>query len=297
MRTPYSDLETRMASPAIKGHFDGLTVPGAAGLLGHYIASADQVRAAVAGATVLTDDLSAIEYSTSRAMFTVLQPRTIAWVETLRKPALNPALYPGVDAGAVEKSRASRKTIAEAVALEAERRSVLEVLEFLVAHSIGLGDDEPTRQHFERYAYLARLEAKFLRQAGRYADASRILRAVPRASTHYADALFERALIAQAAGRSAEAEICVREILSDHPASFAAQCLKAQAAPPGQLAVEGWRTATALRPDSDFAFAHLASALAQAGRPEEAKTAAQKALELESGNALAKQVLETLTKH
>jgi len=210
MRRPYSDLESRMASPSIRGHFDGLTVPGAAGLLGHYIASADQVRAAVASASVLTDDLSAIEYSTSRAMFTVLQPRTIAWVETLRKPSLNPAFYPGLEEGVVERSRASRKTIAEAVALEAERRSALEVLEFLVQHSIGLGDDEPTRQHFERYAYLARLEAKFLRQSGRYADATRILRAVPRASRHYADALFERALIAQAAGRASEAESCVR---------------------------------------------------------------------------------------
>jgi spermidine synthase len=296
MRRPYADLESRMASPSIRGHFDGLTVPGAAGLLGHYIASADQVRAAVAPAAVLTDDLSAIEYSTSRAMFTVLQPRTIAWVETLRRPSLNPALYPGLEEGAVERSRASRKTIAEAVALEAERRSALEVLEFLVQHSIGLGDDEPTRQHFERYAYLARLEAKFLRQAGRYADASRILRAVPRASRHYADALFERALIAQAAGRVSEAESCVREILAEHPASFPAQCLKAQAAPPGPTAVEGWKTAAALRPDSDFAYAHLASALAQAGRPEEAKTAAQKALELEPENALARQVLGMLGK-
>jgi spermidine synthase len=296
MRMPYSDLEARMASPSIRGHFDGLTVPGAAGLLGHYIASADQVRRAVAAATVLTDDLSSIEYSTSRAMFTVLQPRTIAWVETLRRPAMDPALYPGVDAGAVEKSRASRRTIAEAVALEAEHRSVMEVLDFLVLHSVGLGDDEPTRQHFERYAYLARLEAKFLRQSGRYADAMRILRAVPRASKHYADALFERALIAQAAGRASEAEICVREILSDHPGSFAAQCLKAQAAPEGPAAVDGWKKAVALRPDSDFAFAHLAAALAQTARPEEAKAAAEKALELEPANALARQVLETLGK-
>jgi tetratricopeptide (TPR) repeat protein len=172
----------------------------------------------------------------------------------------------------------------------------MEVLDFLVLHSVGLGDDEPTRQHFERYAYLARLEAKFLRQSGRYADAMRILRAVPRASKHYADALFERALIAQAAGRASEAEICVREILSDHPGSFAAQCLKAQAAPEGPAAVDGWKTAVALRPDSDFAFAHLAAALAQTARPEEAKAAAEKALELEPANALARQVLETLGK-
>jgi len=242
---------------------------------------------------VLTDDLSSIEYSTSRAMFTVLQPRTIAWVETLRRPAMDPALYPGVDAGVVEQSRASRRTIAEAVALEAEHRSVMEVLDFLVLHSVGLGDDEPTRQHFERYAYLARLEAKFLRQSGRYADASRVLRAVPRESRHYADALFERALIAQSAGRTSEAEVCVREILADHSGSFAAQCLRAQAAPAGSAAVDGWRTAVALRPDSDFAYAHLASALAQAGREEEAKAAAQKALDLEPQNALARQVLDT----
>jgi len=296
IRVPYADLEARMSVPSIKVHFDGLTVPGAAGLLGHYIASADQVRAAVATAALLTDDLSSIEYSTSRAMFTVLQPRTIAWVEELRRAPLSAALYPGIDSGAVERSRASRRTIAEAVALEAEHRSALDVLEFLVKQSIGLGDDEPTRQHFERYAYLARLEANFLRQAGRYTEASRVLRAVPRSSKHYVDALFERALIAQAAGRASEAELCVREILSDYSDSFAAQCLRAQSAPPGRQAVEGWRTATGLRPDSDFAFAHLASALAQAGRDEEAAEAARKALELEPRNALARQVLGKLEK-
>jgi spermidine synthase len=293
-RVSYTDLETRMGAPSIRSHFDGLSVPGAAGLLGHYIASADEVRTAVRSAPLLTDDLSSVEYSASRAMFTVLQPRTIAWVDALRRTELDPARYPGLDSAAVQKSRDSRRRIAGAVSLEAERRSVVEVLEYLETTGIGLGDDEPTRQHFERYAYLARLEARFQRQAGHFAEATRLLRAVPRASKHYVDALFERALVATVAGRAAEAERCVREILTEHPGSFAALCLQAQAAPSGPPAVERWKAALALRPDSDDARAHLAGALAQAGLKEEARTEALKALQLEPENAYAKQVLEKL---
>ena len=293
-RVSYADLETRMGASGIRSHFEGLSVPGAAGLLGHYIAPAEEVRRAVAPATLLTDDLSSVEYSASRAMFTVLQPRTIAWVDTLRRLPLDPASYPGLDEAAVQKSREARRRIARAVALEAERRSVIEVLEYLDANGIGLGDDEPTRQHFERYAYLARLEARFQRRAGHYAEASRLLRAVPRASKHYVDALFERALVATAAGRSSEAERSVREILTEHPGSFAALCLQAQAAPPGAPAAERWRAALVLRPDSDDAHAHLAGELAEAGLKEEARAEARKALELEPENAFAKQVLEKL---
>ncbi|HLY75695.1 MAG TPA: hypothetical protein VKU80_16365, partial [Planctomycetota bacterium] len=293
-RIPYAELDARMGTPRLRAHFEGLSVPGATGLLGHYIAGAGEVRAAVAASAVLTDDLSSIEYSTSRAIFTVLQPRTIAWVEGLRRPPLDPGRYPGLDTTAVERSRETRRRIAAAVSLEAERRSVMEVLEFLSRSAIGLGDDEPTRQHFERYAYLARLEARFQRQAGHLAEASRLLQAVPRESKHYVDALFERALVASAAGRNSEAEICAREILGEHPGSFAAICLQAQAAPRGPESVDRWKMAIALRSDSDFAHAHLAGALAQAGRTDEARAEAAKALELEPDNAYAKQVLETL---
>ncbi|HLY10839.1 MAG TPA: hypothetical protein VKW04_16170, partial [Planctomycetota bacterium] len=293
-RISYAELETRMSAPSLRSHFEGLSVPGAAGLLGHYITAAEPVRAAVAASTVLTDDRSSIEYSTSRAMFTVLQPRTIAWVEGLRRSPVDPARYPGLDVAAVEKSREARRRVAAAVSLEAERRPVVEVLEFLSAKGVGLGDDEATRQHFERYAYLARLEARFLRQAGHFAEALRLLRAVPRESKHYADALFESALAATSAGRSSEAERCVREILTEHSGSFAALCLQAQAAPPGPPAVERWRAALALRPASDDAHAHLAGALAQAGLKDEARSEAQKALELEPENAYARHVLEKL---
>jgi spermidine synthase/tetratricopeptide (TPR) repeat protein len=290
-RISYADLEKRMGEPSIRTHFDGLAVPGAAGLLGQYIASAAEVRAAVVPAALLTDDLSAIEYSTSRAMFTVLQPRTIAWVEQLRRGPMNPERYPGMDVRAVEKSREARRRISAAVALEAERRTVIEVLEFLASNSIGLGDDEPTRHHFERYAYLARLEARFQRQAGHFPEASRLLRAVPRDSKHYVDALFERAILAQLAGRGSEAQLCAREILQEHPGSFAALCLQAQAAPEGREAVERWRLAVAARPDSDHAHAHLAEALLKARRDEEGRAEALKALELDPENALAKRLL------
>ena len=69
-------LAKSLSTPVLKGHFDGLHVPGAAGMLGHFIATAGDVRPGVASASLLTDDQSSIEYSTSRAMFTYLQPRT-----------------------------------------------------------------------------------------------------------------------------------------------------------------------------------------------------------------------------
>jgi spermidine synthase len=296
IRVPFSELEARMAAPHVRDQFDGLAVPGAAGLLGHLIAGSEDVRRQVATATVLTDDLSSIEYSTSRAMFTYLQPRTIAWVDELRKAALDPGFYPGLDSRGVEKSRDSRRRIASVVAFEGEHRSPREVLEYLAHHAGGLGDDEPTRDHFERIAYQARLQARFLRAAGRLDEAIRTLAAVPRESKHYVDALFERALAAQAAGHAEEAERCVREILGGHPSSFAAACLQAQAARKPEEAVSLWQRATTLRADSDFAFAHLGAALAGAGRPEEARQACLKSLELDPGNALARQTLDQLGK-
>jgi spermidine synthase len=299
IRVPCADLESRLAAPGVREHFEGLQVPGAAGLLGHFIAGAGAVRPAVATADLLTDDQSTIEYSTSRAMFTYLQPRTIAWVEDLRRSPLDGASYPGLDAAAVERSRESRRRIAGVIAFEAERRSAREVLEYLAKQTGGLGDDEPTRYHFERIAYQARLEARFLRAAGRYDDAIRTLSAVPKVSHHYADALFERALAAQAAGRAAEGERCVREILSEHPSSFAATCLLAEAAEGSRKfenAVSQWRMATVLRPDSDFAFAHLGAALSRAGRPDEARQACLKALELDPENAVARDLLPKLGK-
>jgi Flp pilus assembly protein TadD len=61
-------------------------------------------------------------------------------------------------------------------------------------------------------------------------------------------------------------------------------------------AVARWRKATALRPDSEFAFAHLGSALVRLQRPEEARQACLRALEIDPQNALARDVLERLGK-
>src|SRR6185436_3850424 len=263
IRIPWVELEARLSAPGLKEHFDGLHVPGAAGLLGHFVAGAPEVRTAVATAPLLTDDQSTIEYTTSRAMFTFLQPRTIAWVQELRRSKLDAECYPGAQLGAVQRSRESQGRIAHVIGYEGERHSAREVLELLTKETGGLGEDEPTREHFQRIAYRARLDARFLRAAGRYDEAIKTLAAVPRLSKHYADALFERALIAQAAGKQAEAERCVRELLTDHPASFGAVCVQAQAAEGRKQyeeAVTGWRKATTLQSDSDFAFGHLASA-------------------------------------
>src|SRR6185295_14669020 len=180
IRIPFADLERRLEAPALKEHFDGLQVPGAAGLLGHFIAGAPDVRAAVASAELLTDDRSTIEYSTSRAMFTYLQPRTIAWVEELRRSKIDAECYAGMDSAAVERSRASRGRIAHVIGYEAERHSAREVLELLTKETGGLGDDEPTRDHFQRIAYQARLDARFLRAAGKFDEAIRTLAAVPK---------------------------------------------------------------------------------------------------------------------
>jgi tetratricopeptide (TPR) repeat protein len=211
-----------------------------------------------------------------------------------------PGIYPGMDAAVVERSRESRRRIAGVIATEAERRSAREVLEFLVQQTGGgLGDDEPTRDHFERIAYQARLDARFLRAAGRFDEAIRSLAAVPRASQHYVDALFERATASQAARRSAEGEQLIREILSQHPTSFAATCIQAQAAENSgrpDEAVSRWKTATVLRPDSDFAFAHLGAVFARMGRSDESRESCRKALDLNPEHEVARQILGQLGK-
>src|SRR6185295_16742851 len=121
----------------------------------------------------------------------------------------------------------------------------------------------------------------------------------PRASKHYVDALFERATASQAAQRSAEGERLIREILTDHPTSFAATCIQAQAAENSgraEDAVSRWKTATVLRPDSDFAFAHLGAVLARMGRSDESRDSCRKALELNPENEVARQLLDKLGK-
>lgn len=207
--------------------------------------------------------------------------------------------YPGAEVAAVERSRDSRRRIATVIAYEGEGHSAREVLELLTNETGGLGDDEPTREHFQRIAYTARLNARFFRDAGKFDEALRTLAAVPRASSHRADALFERANIAVLAGRNEEAGRCFEEIRSQHPGSFAATCLEAQVADklkrPDE-AVRLWRAATVLRPDSESAFAHLGDALANLGRPDEARQACLKSLELDPQNALARQVLDRLGK-
>lgn len=263
------------------------------GLLGRYIASAGDVRRATAAAPMVTDDRTSIEHTAALAMHKFHQPGTIEWIDELRRAPVDPAAYPGMDGAAVERSRDLRRRIAAIVA-ESERRSAREVLELLAKETSGLGEDEPARDHFERVAHQARVDARSLRAMGRLDDAIRTLAAVPKASRHHADALFERALAAQVAGKAGEAERCVREILSDHRGSFAAICIQAEASKTPEDAIVQWREAIALRPDSDFAHAHLGAALARAGRPVEARQACLKSLELDPANTLARRVLDQL---
>src|SRR6185436_14011026 len=136
----------------------------------------------------------------------------------------------------------------------------------------------------------------FQRASGHPAEALQALKAIPKESKHYVDALFERSLAAQSAGKQDEAARCVREILQDYPGSFAANCLQAEMAANYDDAIARWRMATALRTDSDFAFAHLGATLARAGRFDESKEACRKALEIDPDNVLAKQVLEQIAK-
>jgi spermidine synthase len=298
VRVAYADLESRMASPSMQHHFDGLTVPGAAGLLGHLITTAEAVRRNVTSAALLTDDLSHIEYSTSRAMLSYYQPRTIAWVDELWKIGLDPDVYPGLRAGPVEKSRESRRRIATVIAYESEQRTPREVLEFLAVQTSGLGDDEPTRHHFEQFAYLARLQARYLRESGKFAEALRVLAAIPRESKHYPDALFERAHVALAAGKLTEARRSTEQLLREYPGSFGALCIEAQAAEDeGKVdeAVRRWTRATELRADAS-AYAHLAGCLQKASRTDAARAACRKALELDPEQPSARRLLDQLGK-
>jgi spermidine synthase len=293
IRIPYAELDARMP-PSLRSHVDG-----PAGLLGHFVAPAADVRKAAASAALLTDDLSTIEYTSSRAMFSFLQSGTLAWVAELRRAPMDPAAWPGMDVAAVERVRAYRRRISEVISFEAEQHSARQVLEKLAAIAGGMGDDSITRYHFERVVYQARLDARFHRAAGHFDDALRTLAAVPKASKHYPDALFERSLAATAAGRTREAEICVREIMAEYPESFGSVCLQAQAVEGSKRpedAVALWRKAASLRSDSDFAFAHLGSALARSGHPDEARQACLHSLELNPENPVARQILEQIGK-
>lgn len=295
LRVPYSELEKKMSLPSVARLFEGLTISGVDGLLGHFIAPAAAVRAASGRAEVLTDDLSSIEYTTSRAMFNRIQPRTLAWMDALRSVPIDPALYPGMNERRVEKSRDLRRRIAAVVSTEGDH-APHEVLAFLAKEVGGLGDDPATREHFEQFAYLSRLEARLLRESGHFAQAAKILASIPRESQHYPDALLERAEAAIAANRDAEAARSFQELRADYPGSFAGTCLEAQVAEKGERfeeAVARWRKATEIRSDAR-AFAHLGACLVRVRRPEEARQACRRSLELDPDNLLARRTLDGL---
>src|SRR5204862_125367 len=78
-------------------------------------------RLAAGPAPVMTDDLCSIEYSTSRAMFERLQPRTLQWLDDLRIRPLPADLYPGVDAVRIAESREARRRIPAVIPHESGR--------------------------------------------------------------------------------------------------------------------------------------------------------------------------------
>jgi spermidine synthase len=294
---PFGELTRRLSDPGLKSLFENDTFPPAVSLLGHFVATASAVREALGPSPLLTDDLPSVEYSTSRVMFRHLEPRTLRWLEDLRKPPLPEELYPGLDREAVARSRDFRRRVARVVAFEAERPAAHRVLERLVQEVPEFADDAVTRHHINDIAYLARLEAKNLRLAGRFNEARKVLALIPRRSLHYPDSLQERAQACRLLDRLDEAERCLRELLADYPRSFPALVVQAALAEQDRrfdLALSRWRDAIALREDSEDAHAHLAACLAKLGRGDEARAAARRALDLDPSQGLALQVLREL---
>ncbi len=294
LRVPWPDLERRLGAPF---HFEEFR--GADLLLGRWIADAATVRSSTGPSPLITDDLSTIEYSTSRAMFTRLQPRILSWLDEIRKRPLPLDAYPGSDAARVSEARERRRSLASLLSYEAEKHAAHEVLERLQELRIPLADDAHVRDYFDSIALYARLDARTLRMGGKYPLALRVLRSIPKESTHYPDALFDRADVAERIGNLEEKARCVRALRTDYPDSFAGTCLQAAFAEHDSswpLAERKWRDALLLRADSDYVHAQLASLLAKLGRREEAREACARALDLDPANALARRVLDGLAK-
>ena len=293
-RVPWPDLERRLSAPFLAEDFKSADL-----LLGRWIADAATVRSSAGPSPLITDDLSTIEYSTSRAMFTRLQPRTLSWLDEVRRRPLPPDAYPGADGARVSEARERRRRLASLLAYEAEKHAAHEVLERLQEMRIPLSDDAHVRDYFDSIALYARLDARTLRRAGKLALALRVLQSIPKDSTHYPDALFDRADVADRMGNLEEKARCVRALRTDHPDTFAGTSLQAAFAELDSawpLAERKWRDALLLRPGSEYAHAHLAALLAKLGRREEAREACARALEIDPADALARRVLDELAK-
>jgi spermidine synthase len=291
------DLERDLRAPDLAGDYRSSDSPPVPLLLGHFIAQAAAVRSAAGPSPVLTDDLCSIEYSVSRAMFDRLQPRTLLWLDPLRRNPLPGELYPGADLARVSESREWRRQIASVIVYESERHAAHEVLEYVRDHVGRVGDDPHVQEYFDSIANFARIDAQVLIRSGRYPLAARVLQSIPRSSKHYPDALFDRALLGRLAGDREEARRSARELHAEYAGGFAEVCLGALEAPGDrgpESAVPRWQEAIRLRPDSDYAHAHLADCLFRLGRRDEAREACRKALEIDASNDLAKKVLDDL---
>ncbi len=297
IRVTSTELERRLAPPSIARDFrssDSTPVPL---LLGRWIADAPAVRSSAGPAPIMTDDLCSIEYSTSRAMFDRLQPRTLAWLDGLRLRPLPDGLYAGADAARISEARELRRHIAGVIVYESGRHAAHEVLKHLREHAGRLGDDPAVRDYFDTIANFARIDARTLILSGRYALALDVLKSIPRESKHYPDALFDRARLGRLGGDVDDAARCVRELHAEHAGSFAETSLSAVEieGERGEAAAIGrWRDALRLRPDSDYAHAHLGSCFEKIGRRDEAREECLKALQIDPGNALATQVLKRI---
>jgi tetratricopeptide (TPR) repeat protein len=245
----------------------------------------------------MTDDLCSIEYTTSRAMFDRIQPRTLVWLDELRKRPFPAELYPGADLARVAEARERRRRIASVIVYEADHRPAHEVLEFFSETVGSMGDDPHVRDYFDSIANFARIDAQTLRLSGKLPLALRVLKSIPRDSTHYPDALLDRAGIAQRLGDRGEEQRCLRALREEYPRTFAGTCLQALLAEEDshlQDAERSWQTAIALRPDSEYSHAHLAACLKRLGRRDDARAECRKALDLDPSNALAKQILQEI---
>jgi spermidine synthase len=288
-RLPLAGLEARLAKTGALAEY--LDAPLAPSLLGHLIADNASIRALVGEGPVTTDDLCAIEYRAPRSLHRDSRPETLRWFEAARNNRAETLLYDGAEGVSARRDR--RKAVAEAVKLFAEEQPVLAM------KTLPRDASDPRTKVF-----IDHVSDALLALAYRRLDASRdpsgaaeAFLLVPPSSARHSEAQVQLGGLALEARDLEAARRSFRIARESDPKSFGAAVGLAQiheARREFEPALDLWREAVALRPDSVPARFQLAFCLSRLGRTEEARTECRRVLELDPGNARASRLLADL---